>query len=151
WHAPPRSAFQVTMWLPYLERLGVPFVLVVRTIPNFRQLASATDHPDLLRRSLPDLDALIVPSARGVFYVNNAMRNNRMLRYSGPTHIPLRHGECVQASSATPVSGMCDGDFGAGQAAIDRLETFGVWMHPCIFRIAGRPQLEEVYGERGLI
>src|SRR5690625_7631965 len=71
------------MWLPYLERLGVPFVLVVRTIPNFRQLASATDHPVLLRRSIPDLDALIVPSARGVFYVNNAMRNNHMVRYSG--------------------------------------------------------------------
>lgn len=151
WHAPPRSAFQVTMWLPYLERLGVPFVLVVRTVPNFRQLASATDHPVLLRRSIPDLDALIVPSARGVFYVNNAMRNNHMVRYSGLTHIQLLHGESDKASSANPVTRMYDRDFVAGQAAIDRFEKFGVSMHPDIFRIVGRPQVEEVYGERGLI
>src|SRR5699024_3636757 len=87
WSAPPRSAFQVTMWLPYLERLGVPFVLVVRSVGNFRQLASATDHPVLLRRSLTDLDDLIVPSVRGAFYVNNAMRNNHLVRYTQLLHI----------------------------------------------------------------
>lgn len=151
WNAPPRSAFQVTMWLPYLERLGVPFVLVARTVPNFRQLADVTDHPVLLRRSLTDLDALIVPSARGVFYVNNAMRNNHMVRYAELTHIQLLHGESDKASSATPVIRMYDRDFVAGQAAIDRFEKFGVAMHSDIFRIVGRPQVEEVEGERGPI
>ncbi|GAA1483608.1 CDP-glycerol glycerophosphotransferase family protein [Brachybacterium fresconis] len=151
WHAPPRSAFQVTMWLPYLERLGVPFVLVVRTVPNFRQLANATEHPVLLRRSLTDLDDLIVPSARGVFYVNNAMRNNHMVRYAGLTHIQLLHGESDKASSATPVIRMYDRDFVAGQAAIDRFDTFGVTMRPEIFRIVGRPQVEDVEQARGPI
>ncbi|MGP5694843.1 CDP-glycerol glycerophosphotransferase family protein [Brachybacterium alimentarium] len=151
WNAPPRSAFQVTMWLPYLERLGVPFMLVVRTAPNFRQLANATDHPVLLRRSLADLDALNVPSARGVFYVNNSMRNNHMVRYSRLTHIQLLHGESDKASSATPVIRMYDRNFVAGQAAIDRFEKFGVSMHPEIFRIVGRPQVEDVDQERGPI
>lgn len=151
WNAPPRSAFQVTMWLPYLERLGVPFVLVTRTVPNFRQLAEATDHPVLLRRSLTDLDALIVPSARGVFYVNNAMRNNHMVRYAELTHIQLLHGESDKASSATPIIRMYDRDFVAGQAAIDRFEKFGVPMPEDIFRIVGRPQVEDVRGERGPI
>ncbi len=151
WNAPARSAFQVTMWLPYLERLGVPFVLVTRTVPNFRQLAAATDHPVLLRRSLTDLDELIVPSARGVFYVNNAMRNNHMVRYSQLTHIQLLHGESDKASSATPIIRMYDRDFVAGQAAIDRFEKFGVSMPPDIFRIVGRPQVEDVDGERGPI
>jgi len=151
WHAPPRSAFQVTMWLPYLERLGVPFVLVVRTVQNFRQLESATDHPVLLRRSMADLETLIVPSARAVFYVNNAMRNNHMVRYSGLTHIQLLHGESDKASSANPVTRMYDRDFVAGQAAIDRFEKFGVSMHPEIFRIVGRPQVEDVNAERGPI
>ncbi|APX34780.1 glycosyl transferase [Brachybacterium sp. P6-10-X1] len=151
WHAPPRSAFQVTMWLPHLERLGVPFVLVARTVPNFRQLANATEHPVLLRRSLTDLDDLIVPSARGVFYVNNAMRNNHMVRYAGLTHIQLLHGESDKASSATPVIRMYDRDFVAGQAAIDRFDTFGVPMHPEIFRIVGRPQVEDVEEARGPI
>ncbi|MGP5836509.1 CDP-glycerol glycerophosphotransferase family protein [Brachybacterium alimentarium] len=149
WNAPPRSAFQVKMWLPYLERLGVPFVLVVRTVPNFRQLAAVTEHPVLLRRSLADLDALIVPSARGVFYVNNAMRNNHMVRYASLTHIQLLHGESDKASSATPIIRMYDRDFVAGQAAIDRFEKFGVTMHPDIFRIVGRPQVEDVDPERG--
>lgn len=151
WHAPPRSAFQVTMWLPSLERLGVPFVLVVRNVPNFRHLEAATDHPVLLRRSLTDLDDLIVPSARGVFYVNNAMRNNHMVRYSQLTHIQLLHGESDKASSATPIIRMYDRDFVAGQAAIDRFEKFGVAMHPDIFRIVGRPQVEDVAEERGPI
>ncbi|MGP5079927.1 CDP-glycerol glycerophosphotransferase family protein [Brachybacterium alimentarium] len=151
WHAPPRSAFQVTMWLPYLERLGVPFVLVVRTVPNFRQLEAATKHPVLLRRSLADLDALIIPSARGVFYVNNAMRNNHMVRYSELTHIQLLHGESDKASSTNPVIRMYDRDFVAGQAAIDRFKRFGVSMHSEIFRIVGRPQVENVTAERGPI
>src|SRR5690625_2718063 len=151
WHAPPRSAFQVTMWLPYLERLGVPFVLIVRTVPNFRQLANATDHPVLLRRSLTDLDDLIVPSVRGVFYVNNAMRNNHMVRYSDLTHIQLLHGESDKASSATPLIRMYDRAVGAGQAAMDRFEKFGVTMRPEIFRIVGRPQVEAVAEARGPI
>lgn len=151
WHAPPKSAFQVTMWLPYLERLGVPFVLVTRTVPSFRQLRAATDHPVILRRSLTDLDDLIVPSARGVFYVNNAMRNNHMIRYSQLTHIQLLHGESDKAASATPIIRMYDRDFVAGQAAIDRFETFGVPMPREIFRIVGRPQVEDVAEERGPI
>ena len=148
WHAPPRSAFQVTMWLPYLELLGVPFAIVVRTVGNLRQLQEATTHPVILRRSLTDLDDLIVPSLRGVFYVNNAMRNNHMVRYSQLMHIQLLHGESDKASSATPIIRMYDRNFVAGQAAIDRFETFGVAMPPEIFRIVGRPQVEGVEAER---
>jgi len=151
WHAPPRSAFQVTMWLPYLERLGVPFAIVVRTVGNLRQLQDATDHPVILRRSIKDLDDLLVPSLRGVFYVNNAMRNNHMVRYKELTHIQLLHGESDKASSATPVIRMYDLNFVAGQAAIDRFDTFGVTMPPEIFRIVGRPQVENVLEARGPI
>ena len=148
WHAPPNSAFQVTMWLPYLELLGVPFAIVVRTVGNFLQLQDATKHPVILRRSLTDLDDLIVPSLRGVFYVNNAMRNNHMVRYSQLMHIQLLHGESDKASSATPIIRMYDRNFVAGQAAIDRFDTFGVPMPPGIFRIVGRPQVEDVEPER---
>ncbi|MGP5718021.1 CDP-glycerol glycerophosphotransferase family protein, partial [Brachybacterium tyrofermentans] len=135
----------------YLERLGVPFILVVRTVPNFRQLEAATEHPVLLCRSLADLDALIVPSARGVFYVNNVMRNNHMVRYSSLTHIQLLHGESDKPASATPIIRMYDRDFVAGQAAIDRFDKYGVSMHQDIFRIVGRPQVENVHPERGPI
>ena len=46
---------------------------------------------------------------------------------------------------------MYDRDFVAGQAAIDRFEKFGVPMPEDIFRIVGRPQVEDVHGERGPI
>ncbi|MDN6329855.1 MAG: CDP-glycerol glycerophosphotransferase family protein [Brachybacterium sp.] len=151
WHAPPRSTFQVTMWLSHLERLGVPFAIVVRTAGTFRQIQGATAHPVILRRSLTDLDDLIVPSVRGVFYVNNAMRNNHMVRYSQLLHIQLLHGESDKASSATPIIRMYDRNFVAGQAAIDRFEEFGVAIPPEIFRIVGRPQVEDVEPERALI
>ncbi len=151
WHAPRGSAFQVTMWLPHLERLGVPFMLVTRSASAFRQLSEATGHPVILRRSLTDLDDLIVPSVRGVFYVNNAMRNNHMVRYSQLTHIQLLHGESDKASSASPVTRMYDLNFVAGQAAIDRFERYGVPMPPGIFRITGRPQVEGIHGERAAV
>jgi hypothetical protein len=151
WHAPARSSFQVMMWLPYLERLGVPFAIVVRTVGNFRQLHRRTEHPVILRRSMSDLDALSVPSARGVFYVNNAMRNTHMIRYSALTHIQLLHGESDKAASANPITRMYDRDFVAGQAAIDRFDTFGVPMPRDIFRIVGRPQVENVQQARGQI
>src|SRR5699024_4130660 len=123
----------------------------VRSVGNFRQLASATDHPVLLRRSLTDLDDLIVPSVRGAFYVNNAMRNNHLVRYTQLLHIQLLHGESDKASSATPIIRMYDRNFVAGQAAIDRFERFGVTIGPDIFRIVGRPQVEDVDEARGPI
>src|SRR5699024_5981034 len=91
------------------------------------------------------------PSVRGVFYVNNAMRNNHMVRYSQLTHIQLLHGESDKASSASPVLRMYDRDFVAGQAAIDRFAKFGVAMPPGIFRIVGRPQVEDVLPPRAPI
>lgn len=144
WHAPAGSTFQVKMWLPYLERIGVPYAVVVRTIANFREVARLTDRPVILRRSISDLDDILVPSVRGVFYVNNAIRNMHMVFHRSLTHIQLLHGESDKAPSTNPVIRMYDFDFVAGQAAIDRFEKFGIPMPKEMFRIVGRPQVEDV-------
>ncbi|UEJ84155.1 CDP-glycerol glycerophosphotransferase family protein [Brachybacterium halotolerans subsp. kimchii] len=151
WHAQAGSVFQVTMWLPYLERLGVPYAVVVRTVGNFREVARATDAPVVLCRTMADLEPLMVPSVRGVFYVNNAMRNNHMVRYSHLTHVQLLHGESDKAASYNPVTRMFDYDFVAGQAAIDRFAAHNIPMREDIFRIVGRPQVEDVAPARGPI
>ncbi|WP_010532771.1 CDP-glycerol glycerophosphotransferase family protein [Brachybacterium squillarum] len=151
WHAEARSQFQVKMWLPYLERIGVPFAVIVRTATNLREVAAITDRPVLLRRSLKDLDPVVVPSLKAVFYVNNGVRNNHMIRYSQLTHIQLLHGESDKAASVNPVMRMFDRDFVAGQAAIDRFGLWGIDMPPEIFRIVGRPQVEDVEPARGPI
>lgn len=151
WHEKVGSAFQVTMWLPYLDRLGVPYAIVVRTPGNLWELAQLTDRPVILRRTIDDLDDLIVPSVRGVFYVNNSIRNNHMIRYSDLTHIQLLHGESDKAASVNPVMRMYDRDFVAGQAAIDRFADRGIEMPREMFRIVGRPQVENVAQARGPI
>lgn len=151
WHAQAGSAFQVAMWLPYLEKLGVPFAIVVRNPTNFREIAAITDRPVFLCRGLGDLDPMIVPSLRGVFYVNNAVLNNHMVRYDDLTHIQLLHGESDKAASTNPVTRMFDLDFVAGQAAIDRFAARGIDMPAEMFRIVGRPQVEDVEPARGRI
>ncbi|WP_152352290.1 CDP-glycerol glycerophosphotransferase family protein [Brachybacterium subflavum] len=151
WSAQRGSAFQITMWLPHLERLGVPFAIIVRSDANFRDLEGVVDAPLILRRTLADLDSVIVPSARATFYVNNAVLNNHMIRYSELLHIQLLHGESDKAASSNPVTRMFDRDYVAGQAAIDRFAARGIFMPDSIFRIVGRPQVEDVEEARGPI
>src|SRR4029079_8960878 len=43
--APAGSAHHVGMWLPYLSRLGTPFIVVVREGASFAPTAALTDTP----------------------------------------------------------------------------------------------------------
>ena len=144
WQAAPGSTFQISMWLPYLDRLGVPYAVIVRTAANFREAEKVTDRPILYRQYMSDLEEILVPSLRGVFYVNGSIRNAHMTRYAGLTHIQLNHGESDKAPSTNPTIRQFDLDFVAGQAAIDRFEQQGVAMPREMFRIVGRPQVEGV-------
>lgn len=144
WHERPGSSFQVAMWLEELERVGEPFAIVVRTTANFYELAGRTRLPVILRPAVADLDVLMVASVRAVFYVNNSIRNNHMIRYTELEHIQLLHGESDKSSSINPVMRMYDRDFVAGQAAIDRFAQHGIEMPASMFRIVGRPQVRGV-------
>lgn len=148
WHAPAGTTYQVSMWLPYLERLELPFMIVVRSVENLRELKSRTERPILLRSSLEDLDAVLTPSLRAVLYVNNAIRNAHMVRYEALKHIQLNHGESDKAPSYNPAFRMYDLNFVAGQAAIDRFADHGVETRDGMFRIVGRPQVEAIQPPR---
>lgn len=144
WDAPPGTEYQVTMWLPYLERIGERFVLIVRNPKAFAGIASATSAPVIVRQHPRDLDAVVAPSIRAVFYVNNAARNTHLVRFAGITHVQLNHGESDKAPSYSPVFRLYDKDFVAGQAAIDRFAANGVLMPEGLFTIVGRPQIEDI-------
>ena len=148
WQAAPGSGFQIAMWLPYLDRLGVPYAVVVRTAANFREASRLTERPILYRQYMTDLEETLVPSLRGVFYVNGSIRNNHLTRYAHLTHIQLNHGESDKAPSTNPVIRMFDLNFVAGQAAIDRFAQQGVAMPREMFRIVGRPQVEDVEAQQ---
>ena len=42
WQAAAGTSYQLGMWLPYLERLGKPFIVVVRTRVNFDEAVALT-------------------------------------------------------------------------------------------------------------
>ena len=144
WHAAGGTDYQIRMWVPYLERLGKKFMVIVRTPTNFREACALTSAPVLLRGGHEQLDDVVVPSLRSVFYVNNAVRNLHMVRFPQLKHIQLNHGDSDKAPSFNPVMRMYDKNFVAGPAAIDRFAANGVDAPASLFEIVGRPQVEDV-------
>ncbi len=144
WEAPPGSSHQVGMWLPYLERLGRPFIVVLRTPRTFADVVRITNAPVLVRRYVSELDVLVTRHLKTAFFVNTAPRNAHMVHYLGVTQIQLNHGDSDKAPSYRRVFRMYDLNFVAGQAAIDRFATNGVMVPREMFEIVGRPQVEMV-------
>ncbi|MDZ5443607.1 CDP-glycerol glycerophosphotransferase family protein [Micromonospora sp. 4G57] len=144
WNAPAGTAYQIAMWLPYLERLGKKFFVLVRSQTNFNEVVGLTKAPVVLRMGLNQLDDVIAPSLRAAFYVNTATMNNHVIRYTNLTHIQLNHGDSDKVPSHNPVFRIYDKNFVAGQAAIDRFAANGVSMPAEMFTIVGRPQVENV-------
>lgn len=141
---PDDASYQVQMWLPYLERTGRRFVIIARTNVAARAIIANTSAPVVTRRSLGDLDRLIVPSLRAVFYVNASSGNGAMVRYQQLTHVYLGHGDSDKPPSYNPTHAMYDAVFCAGPAAIDRYGAHGVDIPRSKFEIVGRPQVEDV-------
>lgn len=142
--APPGSEYQVMMWLPYLERIGRPFMVLLRE-PNFLpSVSAATSAPVLVCPTPRSIDEALVPSLRVAFYVNHGAKNSHCIRFAHLRHIQLHHGDSDKAPSANPVSAIFDQIFVAGQAAIDRYARNGVVIPREKFAIVGRPQVESI-------
>ena len=144
WDAQPGTGYQIGRWIPYLDRLGVPYVVFVRNPLSFAEAERLTDQPVLVRRGSREMDPVMVSTLRCVFYVNNALRNVHVVRYAGVRHVQLNHGDSDKATSYNPVFRMFDRNFVAGQAAVDRFGAHGISTAPDFFEIVGRPQVEDV-------
>ncbi|GAB4101387.1 hypothetical protein GCM10028790_04050 [Micromonospora taraxaci] len=142
--APPGSEYQVTMWLPYLERIGRPFLVMLREPEFLAPIAAATDVPVVYCPTLRAMDEALVPSLRAAFYVNHGAKNSHCIRFTQLTHVQLHHGDSDKAPSANPVSGIFDRIFVAGPAAIDRYARAGVQIPADKFVVVGRPQVESI-------
>lgn len=144
WDAQPGTGYQIGRWIPYLDRLGERYVVLVRNPLSFAEAERLTDQPVLVRRGSRDMDDVMVSTLRCVFYVNNALRNVHAVRYAGLRHVQLNHGDSDKATSYNPVFRMFDRNFVAGQAAVDRFSAHGISTAPDFFEIVGRPQVEDV-------
>jgi hypothetical protein len=144
WYAPTGSKHQLTMWLPYLERLGRPFMIIVRNPATFAEIVAETTRPVLVRRYGSELSPLVVPSLRSVFYVNTSPRNEPMLAFLEVQHVQLNHGDSDKAPSYRRAFRVYDKNFVAGQAAVDRFAKHGIDVPASMFEIVGRPQVETI-------
>ncbi|MGV9804491.1 CDP-glycerol glycerophosphotransferase family protein [Micromonospora chersina] len=142
--APPGSEYQVTMWLPYLERIGRPFLVLLREPEFLPTVAAATRAPVVFCPTLKTMDEALVPSLRAAFYVNHGAKNSHCIRFSQLTHVQLHHGDSDKAPSANPVSAIFDKIFVAGPAAIERYARAGVEIPAEKFVVVGRPQVEAI-------
>jgi hypothetical protein len=145
--APDHTEYHVEMWQPYLERVGRPWIIVLREPQPFATLskaAAAAGIPVLYCPLIEHVDEVVTPGLRAVFYVNNGMKNTHMVRFNRLTHIQLLHGDSDKASSFNPVTAMFDRVFVAGQAGIDRYAANGVLIPREKFDIVGRPQVETI-------
>jgi CDP-glycerol glycerophosphotransferase (TagB/SpsB family) len=141
---PDDASYQILMWLPYLQRTGRRFIIVTRNIAPAVALAEQTDAPVIARVSVAELEEILTPSVRAVFYVNASSGNATMVRYQEFTHVYLGHGDSDKPPSYNPLHAMFDAIFAAGPAATRRYGAHGVTIESDKFEIVGRPQLESV-------
>ncbi|MFP5282759.1 MAG: CDP-glycerol glycerophosphotransferase family protein, partial [Actinomycetes bacterium] len=141
---PDDASYQVTMWLPYLQRAGRRFCILTRNAVPAEALAGLTDVPVIEARRISDLDALVPPSLKAAFYVNASSGNGAFVRYQHLTHIYLGHGDSDKPPSYNPTHAMYDRVFAAGPAAVRRYAAHGVKIPLEKFQIVGRPQVEQV-------
>lgn len=142
--APAGSEYQATMWLPYLERIGEPFAVVLPESHHLPALARATGAPIVGHRTVAALEAVIAPSLRTVFYVNNGMKNAHCVRFTQLTHVQLYHGYSDKPVSVNPIATIFDRIYVPGQAIVDQFRGNGVDIPADRFRIVGRPQAEDL-------
>lgn len=136
--------YQLTMWLPYLARTGLPFVVLARDPDRVAALARLTSAPVVAVTRVETLAAVVPGSLSALFYVNNDVANLDGVRLTGPAHVHLGHGDSEKPSSYAAAFGIYDLIFVAGQAAVDRFARHGVLIGTEKFRLVGRPQLEDV-------
>ncbi|HZE37631.1 MAG TPA: CDP-glycerol glycerophosphotransferase family protein [Stackebrandtia sp.] len=141
---PASAQYQLLMWLPYFDRLGDPYIIILREGRNLETFAAATPAPLVVAPSIASMEHMLVPSIRAVFYANNSMKNTHCVRFGELTHIQLMHGDSEKPASRNPVSAMYDRVFVAGQAGVERYRRHGVNISDEQFRIVGRPQVETV-------
>jgi CDP-glycerol glycerophosphotransferase (TagB/SpsB family) len=141
---PDDASYQVMMWLPYLKRAGLRFIIIARNRVPAAALAEQADVPVVEARGIGDLDALVVPSVKAAFYVNASSGNGALVRFQHLTHIYLGHGDSDKPPSYNPTHAMYDQIFAAGPAATRRYAAHGVRIPAEKFTIVGRPQVEDV-------
>ncbi len=141
------ARYQLGMWLPYLERLDRPFVVITREPSTVATIMALTSAPVVVPRTtsaLGNLDALVVPSLRAAFYVQGSRANLSFQRHRRLTHIWLNHGDSDKAANFSARHATYDKVLVSGQQGVERYAAHGVIIPPDRLLVVGRPQIERI-------
>ena len=140
--------YQLGMWLPYLERLGQPFVVITRNPSTVPEIVELTSAPVLVPRTdrgmSGHLDSMVVDSLRAAFYVQGSPSNSTFQRYAHLTHVWLNHGDSDKQANFHPRHATFSKLFVSGQQGVDRYAAHGIEVPPGNFAVVGRPQIENI-------
>lgn len=145
----PANLFQLEQWRRPLERLALarPVFVVVDRPDTGSAVLERSSLPVAFAQGSGALEELVDShDVRVVLYVNQVERNFRMLRFPGPVHIQLGHGESDKAYSVSNQHRAYDRTFVGGPAGRDRLAAAlrGFDADALTVQI-GRPQLDHDY------
>ena len=121
----PQSLHELAVWLPTMERLSSPVVLLLRNrrpSPRSRRPAS----PCWRIPAATDLLSLPLAEARVALFVANIGNNIHVLRVPGLRSAFIGHGDSDKSASANLFSKVYDEIWVAGQAGKDRYLRAGV-------------------------
>ena len=141
------ARYQLGMWLPYLERLGQPFVVITRepsTVPTITALTTAPVVVPRTTSALGNLDALVVPSMKAAFYVQGSRANLSFQKFRRLTHVWLNHGDSDKAANFSARHATYDKVLVSGQQGVERYAAHGVTIPPDRLLVVGRPQIERI-------
>lgn len=127
----------IGMWSPWIERTGIPWVIVARTPGLFHELVAMYPGTPIVQGKIP-------ASVTAAFYSHGAKTNTDFIDGSAATHVFLGHGDSDKPLSASERVLRYDLIAVAGQAAIDRFADAGLEVPTEKIRVIGRPQTEGI-------
>ena len=137
------TTYQVDMWLPVLERLDRPALVVLRERPCFALLAP-TSLPVICIPDAVDFMGFALPDVRVALYTANVGKVIHMLREPGVRHVFVGHGDSDKAASFNPFSRVYSEIWVAGEGGRDRYRRAAVGVRDDDIVEVGRPQLEDI-------
>lgn len=147
--------WQLRMWEPYLLRSGERLAIFNLHDKYVDMILEGADlsSPFIQLGSDPkdDLDRLLLPGLKALFYVQNAQRNELFMAHKRITHVWLNHGDSDKPANFNPRHATYDRLVVCGQAGIDRYERHGIHVEPDKFDVLGRPQASGINPARGPI
>ena len=140
------AEYQLGMWLPYLERLERPFVVITKNPATVPVIARLTSAPvvSVMEGSVGALDRMVVPTLRAAYYVQGSPGNAAFQRYRKLTHIWLNHGDSDKEANFHPRHATYDKLFVCGEQGVERYAAHGIDIPRDKFELVGRPQVEKI-------